>query len=622
MSGYKYKNKCGTYAEIVLEIDRSGDEYMKKHWLLIGLLIMGIGSSICAAPLDEVSIVPVNYQNRIYVNKDYVNLSYEKYKVNNEANIIYLPLRLLSNLIGNDEEMWSVKWDKKKPDEVILECIYMIPIEGGRMSSGKSQVIKLSVGSKAFEKTFVDIDGTKTKESGELSQTPKKINGSINLPLRAIGELIGKKVDYKDGLVFISNQGIKLEGDEISKDIQMVKKNLEASTDDENPYTGIGYLVNLNGINYYEVEQYDEESGKCTMTIYSQKDKGASQVVKTIKNSEGCVKLVDYTFYYVVENSKGRALEKYDLTTMQSQVVWQIAEGQNWDFIRDIIPMEDTLYIVTHSGDWTMCSEALHKVVNGKSSEVITCHQFGAIEMSGDMIYYTAMNHTVEQHNIGAYNQKTKKDIAIGTTGYAYDLKVGVIDGEVTGFNIMDNVHIHDGKLYTLAYQNGSNEKQAVYSIDLKTNEQKKLTTPADDYWFNNNHIYYIEEATGFIKVVDLEGNGEKTLVNTPVQKAELKNNCLYYTKEGINHEIGEGLYIYGLTTGKTTTVSEKPIRDFKVSGKRIAYVVAGYAPGIYKWIEGKNTTLVEGIIRDVNIGEGSIAYKVSGQKESRVVKY
>ncbi len=612
----------------VLKIDRSGDERMKKHWLLIGLLIMGIGSSVCAAPLDEVSIVPVNYQDKIFTNKQYQDLSYRKYKVNNVGDKVYLPLRLVTELIGSDEEIWDVKWDKSKPDEVILECIDMKCFEGGRMSTGKSQVIKLNVGSQAFEKTFIDENNTKTKESGQLSEAPKKFNGNINLPLRAIGEVVGRKVEYKDGLVFISDKGIKLDRDEEHKALQIIKKNLGASKEDEDNYIDMGASVNFNGINYYEVTSYDEKSESHTITIYSQKDKGTPHVIKTIKNTHGCEGVIDYAFYYIAENSKGSVLEKYDLTTMESQVVWQIPNNVDTSWISKIIPMEDTLYVAIHEGDLTMGQETLYKIVKGKGSEVISCHQFGGIEISGDMIYYTSMENMIEFYNIGAYNQKTKKEVPIGTEGYVYDLAVDVRDSTdeeevgIGSYGIKGNIHINNDKLYTLAYKVGSSEKPAVCSIDLKTNEQKKLTPPATHFWINNNHIYYIEEATGFIKVVDLEGNGEKTLVNVPVHNAELKNNCLYYTKKGSNHDIGEGLYIYGLTTGQTTIVSEKPIKQFKVSGKRIGYEAAGYAPGIYKWIDGKNTTLVEGIIKSINIGEGSIGYRLEGQKENSFVKY
>ncbi|WP_054741745.1 DUF5050 domain-containing protein [Cellulosilyticum ruminicola] len=272
-----------------------------------------------------------------------------------------------------------------------------------------------------------------------------------------------------------------------------------------------------------------------------------------------------------------------------------------------------------------MGGETLYKIENGKSSELISCHQFGGLEISGDMIYYTSLENIIEFYNIGAYNQKTKKAVPIGTEGYAYDLEVDVSPSEEVGigsYGIQGNIHINNDKLYILAYKVGSNEKQAVCSIDLNTNEQKKLTTPATHFWMNNNHIYYIEEATGFVKVVDLDGNGEKILVNVPVHNVELKNNCLYYTKKGTNSLIGEGLYIYGLTTGQTTTVSEKPIKQFKVSGKRIGYEVAGYAPSIYKWMDGKNTMLVEGIIRSIDIGEGSIGYRLEGEKENSFVKY
>lgn len=586
---------------------------------------MGIGTSIWAAPLDEVSIVPMNYQNKIFTNKEYVDLGHRAYKVNNEGNTVYLPLRLVAKFIENDEELWNVKWDKSKPDEVVLECMYMNTFGSARWYNGKSQIIKLKVGSQAFEKTFVDADGTKTKESGELSQAPKKFNGNVNLPLRAIGEVIGRQVQYKDGLVLVSDKGIQIEGDEDAKALQIIKKNLGASKEDRDNYVGMDASVNFNGINYYEVTKYDEKNESHTITIYSQKDQGKPQVIKTIKNTNGCEGIVDYAFYYIVEKGKGRVLEKFDLTTMQAQVVWQIPNNVDMSWISKFIPMGDTLYIATHKGDLTMGGETLYKIENGKSSELISCHQFGGLEISGDMIYYTSLENIIEFYNIGAYNQKTKKAVPIGTEGYAYDLEVDVSPSEEVGigsYGIQGNIHINNDKLYILAYKVGSNEKQAVCSIDLNTNEQKKLTTPATHFWMNNNHIYYIEEATGFVKVVDLDGNGEKILVNVPVHNVELKNNCLYYTKKGTNSLIGEGLYIYGLTTGQTTTVSEKPIKQFKVSGKRIGYEVAGYAPSIYKWMDGKNTMLVEGIIRSIDIGEGSIGYRLEGEKENSFVKY
>ena len=575
--------------------------------------------------LDEVSIVPVNYQGKIFTNGEYIDLSYEKYKVYSESNTSYLPLRLLTKVVSTNEEIWEAKWDSKKPNEVILQCNYMTSTElGGWLSSGKTKTIKLTVGSCAAEiNTSGTNDDAATKSMQQLSKAPKKINGSICLPLRAIGEILGKQVSYKNGLVFISQNGINLENEEMTGAIQTVKTHLESNRQAVQSDEYVTAVTNYNGINYYAVSHYNEKTGENELTIYSQQGKGTPQVLKKIESAYNTnVQVVDYDFYYLVNGSRGANLERFDLTTMQSHVVWQMAVDENFNFVSRVIPVEDVLYVVVHNGDWTMGSEELYKIVDGKCEKLIGCSQFGSLIIDGNMIYYTEMSNWLNTQNIGCYNQKTKQNGTIGSPSYVYDMKMSLVDDEANGYGICGNAFIRNGKLYTLAYENGSSKKQAVCSIDLKTNVQKQITTPTANYWLNGEHIYYIESATGYIKTVDLEGNGEKTLVSTPVQKADLQNNCLYYTKQGGNKDLGSGLYIYGLGTGTTTTVSDKPIRDFKVSGKRIAYVTSGYAPGIYKWIDGKNTLLEKRLVSIFTLGEGSISYNLIYDKGNFVVTY
>lgn len=633
---------------------------MKKQWLIIGLMAMSAGSTVFAGntvfagqteiskaadqeavqqaaavqegtqaaqitsgnTLDEASIVPVNYQNKIFANGEYEDLSYVDYKVYSQENTVYLPLRLMAKLISTPEEYWEAKWDSKKPDEVILQCTYMESIGmDGWSSTGEIRTIKLNVGStQAAITTKDDEEQAAVKNVLQLSKSPKKINGSICLPLRAIGELLGKQVNYKNGLVFISDKGISLESPEMAQEIQVIKKNLENKQKAVQTDNYVAGATNYNGVNYYAVNEYNEQSMSYSLILYSQKGNQKPQVIKKIsKDYDANAQMVGHKLYYIAENKNGRALECLDLAAQKTEVVWQIGENQRFERIAQIIPKEDALYVVTHDGDLTMGSEELYKIVNQKGEAVGECHGFGSVLINGDMIYHTEMDNWLTPQNIGCYDQKTKQSAKIGNSDYVYDMAVSLVNGELGSYGICSSAVIQDGKLYTLAYKNESAEGPVVCSIDLATNEQKNLTLPAEKFWLSGNHIYYIETATRYLKTVDLEGNGEKTLVSTAVKDADLKNNCLYYTKQVSSKEQGSGLYVYGLGTGVTTTINEAPIKDFKVTGKRVAYITGGYNPGIYKWAEGKNTLLESKLIGEYTLGEGCIFYKPAYEKEGCV---
>lgn len=620
---------------------------MKKQWVIIGLMTMSMGATLCAADVESsnqvvvgqeiiqaaasveseasVSIIPVNYQDKVFTNGEYVDLSYEKYKVYSEANTVYVPLRLMTKVVSSNEEYWEAKWDSKKPDEVILQCTYMTSTGlGGWSSNGKLKTIKLTVGScEAEVSTSGTSDIETAKHTQQLSKAPKKINGSICLPLRAIGEILGKQVNYKGGLIFISQNGVDLESEKAATEIKTVKTHLESKGDAIQSGDYVTAATNYNGVNYYAVSSYNEKTSNNVLTLYSQKGKNAPQVLRKVESKYNTnVQVVDYDFYYVVNSSRGLNLERFNLATMESHVAWQMAVDEEFNCVSQVIPTGEALYVVIHNGDGIMGDEELYKIVNGKCEKLITCSQFGSLIIEGDMIYYSEMSNGLNPQNMNCYNQKTKKNSTVGSQGYVYDMEVSLVNDEAYSYGICSNAFIRDGKLYTLAYKEGSSEKQAVCSIDLKTNEQKQITKPTANYWMNGDHIYYIESATGYIKTVDLEGNGEKTLVSTPVQKADLQNNCLYYTKQSGNEQLGNGLYVYGLDTGVTTTISDESIKDFKVSGKRIAYVTAGYAPGIYKWIGGKSTLLESRMLDSYTIGEGSVVYTLKYEKGNFVSSY
>jgi hypothetical protein len=175
---------------------------MKRIGILVltmAILLAGIpdlwAGEVVKKPLEQVFeqavILPYDYQGKVFLNGAKTDV-YGDYALYQRNNRVLVPVRLMAYLAENLEEgrsYWQVNWDQQKPDEVTL------------VHYPSQKTIELKVNSNVML-----ING----EARSLDVAPQRIEGRIVLPLRAIGEALGKEIAWLDRLVVISNEPIDL----------------------------------------------------------------------------------------------------------------------------------------------------------------------------------------------------------------------------------------------------------------------------------------------------------------------------------------------------------------------------------------------------------------------------
>ena len=553
--------------------------------ILLGFLFTVLSSTVFGMEeqINRAVVFPIDYKGKAFINGEYVSFNGDE-KIYLKDNTTYVPLRLMTYLISNDEEHWEAQWDGAKPNEVVLVCTYMEKIDqGGWMNTGKPQTsIKLTVDSKTMISKGQMI---------ELSATPKKINGRIVLPIRAIGEVLNREIAFKDGLIFISKEPLKLNDKQADAIINEIKerfwdtskkvKKYKVVEDDEELIAA----QNVNGKTYFNVVGYNSSSQIWIQKLYTQGEKGPV-LLKEIKNYVSVREpFVENVFYYGEEKQGQVVLNEYNLNTKQTRQIGELdIKGHDFSAIVKIIPKENKIYFIAHYGDYTMGGETLYVVENGKVEELTGAKQFGSIIIENGKIYYSNINFMGNPtNNLFEYDENSRTEKRLGEEGYTYD-----VNRRETLYSVANSLKLLENKLYTLGYLEQSDQLPCLYSIDLQTGATKKLSLPTSQFWIVNDKIYYIEATAQTLITIDLEGNGKKTLINKPIAQAKFNGKSFYYTLLSNNNDLAAGFYKYTLDTNETASLSSKRVKDFYIGSSKIGYITTGYDAGIYLIQDGK----------------------------------
>lgn len=590
-----------------------------KKIVLIGICLLGMVQNLWAqqphaASLNKWSIVPIQYENKIFVQGEYIDLD-GPYEIYTEKGTSYIPFRLLADLVSTNEEHWRVEWNMKKPNEVILQVNHMkIMGSGGMVSTEETApVIKLTVDS---TKAFIgDKEIT-------LSKAPKKIDGKIALPLRSVGEVISKKVSYKNGLIFIGDSIYPTDNEQLNDMADQVKSFLETKQRAVMPEVIPTPLAYIDEKSIYQEVAYDEETGQVITKLYSQKIGESPLLIKTLVGSDFGNMGNDATvLYYRSGKDQDKVLYVLDLKNMRSVALCKVSElgSPDWiEGIQSIKEKEETYYITVHYGDWTMGSESLFEIKDGKVNNLINVKAFSSVLIEDEAIYYSEMTMFNEGDNFFKYNRTTGETTTVGQNNFLYDMGVEEVQGGASSYWSCKNAFIKDGKLYTLGYELESYTGAKLYQIDLTTSEQKAITGFTTAFWSVGNQLFYLDTFTRQLKVTDLEGSLPKTLVDQKVNKVMAKDETIYYALQVVASEEQLGLYQYNVVTQETTCITKLPIKDFCVTQKGIYYLSAGYDPGLYSWKDGREDWLEEERIKYYDMNEYGIGYATVFNREGR----
>lgn len=171
---------------------------------------------------------------------------------------------------------------------------------------------------------------------------------------------------------------------------------------------------------------------------------------------------------------------------MKSVALCKVSELGSPEWIQGIQSIEEkegVYYIAVHYGDWTMGSESLFEVKDGKVNSLINAKAFSSILIEDEAIYYSQMSMFNDKDNFSKYNKMTGETTTVGSKDFVYDMGVEESEGGPSSYWICKSAFIKEGKLYTLGYEVESYSGARLYQI------------------------YYLDAYTHELKVTDLEGN-------------------------------------------------------------------------------------------------------------------
>lgn len=585
-----------------------------KKWLLACGLYIGISTMVFGQTVGKVgdaSIVPINYQGKAFINGEYRDLSYFDYKIYSKNNTVYLPLRLVGELLSTETESWEVVWDAGKPDEMILRCTYFQPINGGATSTGKTKSIQLTVGSKEAR-----MDG----EILSLSNAPTRMEGTVVLPIRSIGEIANKTVSFEDGLVILSDGEIDHQDESEIISLRTVKRQLENKITEEKEASNISYeaIAYINGECYYQSTDIDEKTDEYIVKICKRQLGKKDEVMKEIRVKGGYGwKYIAGKYYYIVEDQ----MYSYELSSNKTEKIgtidnkWQEASWYN------LISDAGKLYYIRHDGDWTMGHETLFEMVDGKAVELADAHCFGDVIFSGNKIYYMNDFGAMGAGNLYEYDKTTHKAEAIGSQKATYGAGHETNEYAESSW-AMKGSFIYKDNLYTAAYDEEDGTLSGIVAVNLKDHTTKKVAELAKDFWQVDSRLYYIARDTGYLKVIDLDTMQSKVVIEKPISQAVIRKNVIYYSLQGKENGAGLGLYSYGFATGIMTEITDQPVKAFSAGKTGVVYEMSGVRAGLYRWDEKKNVPLESRMINTISWGDGCIGYELKGNSGFYILAY
>lgn len=559
---------------------------------------------------DRLVVVPYQFKHKLYVNGRMTDWLAD-YQIVQRNERVLVPIRMMSDLATqseNGKSYWEAIWQQQKPDEVLLNNYAL------------HKTITFTVGSKTM---LVD------KRPQAIETAPQKVEGRIVLPLREAANALGKQIDWLDGLLLIGDEPVDLKAPQtLTFKDQLKDRLLDPRQRVEDAKTD--YPIAVSGATVYSYRlSYTDKGG--VQALYSRTGKGKEVRVPLQGNPNlNSAKLIDGELYYATSVGSKARIDSYRLADGTTRTVGAIPDWKPDDgWVSDMRTIEGELYVVLHSGDYTMGSESLRKLDQGALKPITGAKEFIQYVKSGNQLYYSDFKPMFGSggDNLTQLDLKTGKETAVGQPGFTYGVHVSVTAASV-GYGSNSTMYVQDGYLYTLGFNGnvqGDDSKSAVYKIHLADMKQTKLSGPAKAFWVKNDRIYYVDDDTGYLKSTDLNGAGEKTLVGRTMYQVQLFNGSFYYTLNpaGGNSANGAGmLYRYDIAAGKEVKLSDRPVSSFYIGAAGIYYVTEGLDWGLYKvTADGGNVWLVKDRIASALLTDAGIVYTLTYQEGTYTAK-
>lgn len=533
-------------------------------------------------PLDEVFdnvvVVPFDYHDKVFLNGQKTDV-FGDYKLFQRNGRVLVPIRLMGYLateIDRNNGYWEVVWNPQIPDDVVL-------------TNYKShKTVKLKVNSKTM---YIN------NQAITLDVPPQKIEGRIVLPLRGISEALNKKIEWFDGLIIISNDTIDLQSPKTLGIKDRIKARL-ADKREELDYEKRVFPVTKYGDTIYYIKTKYNQDGQ-VKELY--KKTGSDPEVKIELPGEtkfSNSKIINNELYYVsIINGKSE-LHVFNFSDNKSRKLcalgqWNLDDG----WLGGMEYVNNDFYIVLHSGDSTMGSENVYKLENGLLKEIAGAKSFINFDTAGEYFYYTDFRPMFFNDNLVRVNMKTGEKETLGEKDFTYGIS-RTLEQDKSSYSGNSSFYIKDTYIYTLGYkESDQKDKSSVYKISLDGKNQTKLTLPVKTFWLLDNKIYYTDLSTGYLVIVDLEGNNKKILVSKRVIDVKFFDGNIYYlasNDNGTNVRLGK-LYKYNLASGQEVKLSDKSVSEFFVGKSGVYYKSEAYDLGLYKIdAKGKSLCLVD----------------------------
>jgi hypothetical protein len=558
---------------------------------------------------DEAVIIPYPFQGKAFINGVKRDVYGDQHIVKRNSRIM-VPIRLMSYLASEVEgggSQWEAIWNAQKPNEVLLRNVKLY------------KTIQFTVNNKTM------LVNNKPKV---MDVAPQQVNGQIVLPLRSAAEALDAHIDWLDGLIIISQEAIDLHHPQTTA----IKARILAELEDPRlpiayPNKSIDLLAKSGEKLYFVRTAYGGEMDN-TYTLFQRMEgeRKEKQILLPGKPILSDAKLVDDQYIFIsVEKGEG-TLYAYDLA---KNLISKIAPIGPWDsregWLGDVRYIDKEWYVILHVGDMTMGGESIYTIENGLLRELVSGKYFITVEKYGEYLYVEDFNFMSDStRNIKQIDIKTGQAKAIGQPDYTYGVYREITD-EGTSYNYsQSSFYMKDDYLYTIGYKdNDPKDTGAMYKINLKDQSQMKLTDATMQFWMIEDKIYYIDAASGTLKMLDTAQGVVKTIVDQKVLNVRLHQGSFYYTvnAKAIADEAGV-LYEHQIASGRNKKRSEHPVTTYYVGSSGTYYTGEGYEPGLYRINpDGSSTRLVKGNIRTMIVKEDGVAYTLTYERGIYTVK-
>ncbi|MGL4737774.1 MAG: DUF5050 domain-containing protein [Cellulosilyticaceae bacterium] len=523
------------------------------------------------ASLGDMRIYPEIFSGKYFVNGEFVGYDAPVQKVVKKDNKVWLPVRMS---LG---EHWDMAYNGNQSPEVTL------------LNQKESIKIKTQLG---------DKKATKNGQPITLVDPIEKMSGSLMISEATYEQLMGSAVTVQDGLVLFAPYEVELVGKEAETILAACKQKVTDTRKQQEKYTQL--ITKYNDNVYYSQYVQDEKTYEGTDVLWVQRGSAQPEQVKLLGKATIFPKPVGDAIYYTSTIKEETLLYSYSLVDGKSTKLANMSQDVHWneadDSIQDIRWIDGKCYIRLHYFDWTMGGEEMALLENGKLRDIGSAKAFLKWDVVGDNLYYID---SLSAHGPDA-NNLFRKNLTTGEVTQLGDEKTMFYEGN-SNPNDLDNWYgeqafeIHDGKLFAMGFDLADEyrKKHYVYSVDLATGEQKRVTVLADQFRIIDQTLYYIDGSAGYLVRCDLDGGNKKTLIQQKIKEWVYQDGSFYYTYADQTGKVYPGVYKYHIASGNRVKVSDHKVCTLAQNTSGIYYITHGYDEGIYKMTAKGNICLV-----------------------------